>query len=212
MGKTGSGKKTFTIDFIRHSITEGNLKRWYYGWKDVHLAGEGIALLKENLEKGIYPVCTGKKLYTSGMIRTEETLELLYGKQPHETLGLLKEINFGDFEGSTYEEIKDLPAYQEWISDTTNTSAPPAGESRLQFRNRVAEGLELLKKRGEDALVVCHGGVISVIMSECFGYDAEKGFYAYLPDPGHGYTVRFEYTDDSACGNGAVSAVAYERF
>ncbi len=104
-----------------------------------------------------------------------------------------------------------MAQFPQWPTNASK-AAPPAGESRLQFRNRVAEGLELLKKRGEDALVVCHGGVISVIMSECFGYDAEKGFYAYLPDPGHGYTVRFEYTDGAACGNGAVSAVAYERF
>ena len=214
-------KKTFTIDFIRHSITEGNLKRWYYGWKDVHLADEGIALLKENREKGVYPSSDGKKLYTSGMIRTEETFELIYGKQQHETMELLKEINFGDFEGTTHDELKDLPVYQAWIADTTNTLAAPGGESRVQFRNRVSKGLELLKSRAEDALVVCHGGVIAVVMGESFGYDPEKGFYSYLPDPGHGYTVRFEYTDDSdaagggnggACGNGAVRAVSYESF
>ena len=200
-------KKFFTIDFIRHSITEGNLKVWHYGWLDIPLADEGVALLHQNSEKGIYPSCEGKKLYTSGMVRTEQTFELIYGKRPHEMISELKELNFGEFEGHTYEELKERPQYIQWIENKTDKYAMPGGESKMQFRNRVAAGLKLLLDRAEDALVVCHGGVISVIMSECFGYDPEKGIYAYLPDPAHGYTVRFECEED-----GEIKAVGYEGF
>ena len=43
------------IHFIRHGITEGNLKRWHYGWADIPLAPEGMETLKRLREENIYP-------------------------------------------------------------------------------------------------------------------------------------------------------------
>ncbi len=63
------------------------------------------------------------------MIRTEQTLKLIYGEQEHQVLPLLKEINFGEFEMKSYEEMKDDPVYQEWISDKSGTLPPPEGKA-----------------------------------------------------------------------------------
>ena len=43
------------IHFIRHGLTEGNTKKWFYGWADVPLLAEGIAALEELKKEGLYP-------------------------------------------------------------------------------------------------------------------------------------------------------------
>ena len=108
-------------------LTEGNLRRLYYGASDIPLSGKGEEELRKLAAEGIYPAAEEADFYTTGMIRTEQTLKLIYGEQEHQVLPLLKEINFGEFEMKSYEEMKDDPVYQEWISDKKRHAAPPPG-------------------------------------------------------------------------------------
>ena len=125
------------ICLIRHGLTEGNLRRLYYGASDIPLSGKGEEELRKLAAEGIYPAAEEADFYTTGMIRTEQTLKLIYGEQEHQVLPLLKEINFGEFEMKSYEEMKDDPVYQEWISDKSGTLPPPGGESIQQFTSRI---------------------------------------------------------------------------
>ena len=83
------------IHFIRHGITEGNQKGWYYGSLDIPLTEEGVAALKTLKEQKIYPPLDHADCYTSGLRRTEETFCTIYGDVPHKALPLLQEMNFG---------------------------------------------------------------------------------------------------------------------
>ena len=75
------------IILIRHGITEGNKKRWFYGAADIPLSQEGREELIEQKTDGLYPdVPDGAQFVTSGLVRTEETLELLYGNVRHTVL------------------------------------------------------------------------------------------------------------------------------
>ncbi|WP_173452624.1 histidine phosphatase family protein, partial [Eubacterium pyruvativorans] len=72
------------IILLRHGLTEGNQRRWFYGGIDIPLTEEGRQQLKERREAGVYPpVPEDAQVFTSGLIRTEETLELTYGPRPH---------------------------------------------------------------------------------------------------------------------------------
>ena len=135
------------ICLIRHGLTEGNLRRLYYGASDISLSGKGEEELRRLAAEGIYPAAEEADFYTTGMIRTEQTLKLIYGKQEHQVLPLLREMDFGEFEMRNYEELKDDPAYREWISDKSGMTPPPGGESIQQFAARIREGFEDLKKR-----------------------------------------------------------------
>ncbi len=193
-----------TICLIRHGLTEGNLRRLYYGATDIPLSETGVEELKKLAAAGIYPQAEDAEFYTTGMVRTEQTLQLIYGNRDHKVLPLLKEIDFGDFEMRSYEEMKDDPVYQHWISDKTGTLPPPGGESIMQFKDRITEGFEdLLKRhalrilqlrnRGREAMsvVVCHGGPVSAILEHVFPGEKEN-FYQWIPDPGHGYILTLE--------------------
>ncbi len=192
------------IHFIRHGITEGNVKKWYYGKTDLPLAEEGRKLLKTLTDEGRYPDPEFADLYTSGLLRTEETFEIIYGEIEHKTITNLQEMNFGEFECKSYEELKALEGFITWADDQSGEVAFPGGDSKKSFIKRVSLGLkELLsyhklredahRDNGKDAvsIVVCHGGVISQIMMELFASE-NKNLWDWIPDPGHGYTVYFE--------------------
>lgn len=195
------------IVLIRHGITEGNVRRLYYGATDVPLAEKGIQQLKEQAAAGIYPDGEGAQFFTTGLGRTDQTLELIYGPQPHAVIEDLQEINFGDFEMKTYEELMAYEEYRDWINASNDTKAPPNGESIRHFNQRVRRGFEDLRARHsirslqlrhheEDArsIVVCHGGTIASIMNLLWP-GVHDNMYGWIPDPGHGYLL--ELVDDA---------------
>lgn len=192
------------IHFIRHGVTEGNAKRWFYGWADVALLPEGIEALQKLRDEGVHPPLGDADLYTSGMLRTEQTLQTIYGNVPHRKIDNMKEMNFGQWECRTWEELKDVPNIIDRLGNMESDDPYPDGESPLGFRRRVVCGLEELRgyhrlkelshrHSGQDAvsIMVCHGGVISSCMSHLFPESTEN-FWQWIPDPGHGYTVYFE--------------------
>ena len=106
------------IHFIRHGITEGNLKRWHYGWADIPLAPEGMEKLERLREENIYPRPEKATYYTSGMLRAEQTFEIIYGKREHKVAEKMKEfptwipepgrgysVTLDAKEGASYEDI-----------------------------------------------------------------------------------------------------------
>lgn len=211
------------IHLIRHGITEGNQRRLYYGGEDIPLAKEGVAELSKLAAEKIYPQSENAAYYTSGMLRTEQTFELIFGEREHGQILELQEMRFGDFEMKSHDELKEVPEYLEWIGDKTGKMKSPGGESKLGFAGRISRGFEILQEKHRDFLketangsavsidttgeaddmaegipdpepasvVVCHGGVIAVIMMEHFA-EEERLFYQWIPDPGHGYVLFLE--------------------
>ena len=192
------------IVLIRHGITTGNVRKLYYGKTDVPLADKGIEQLKELSAKGIYPTSDTAEYYTSGMLRTEQTLEIIYGKREHDVIEDLRELDFGIFEMKSYEELEGNPDYEAWITATDESFTPPKGESIMNFKKRVQAGfnellvrheLLMLKLRNREkeamSICICHGGVISGILNNIWPerYDY---FYSWIPDPGHGYVLTME--------------------
>jgi len=182
---------TRAIHMIRHGLTEGNLRRLYYGITDLPLTEQGYAELAKLKAAGIYPDISGCLLYTSGMLRTEQTLTAIYGDLPRQTLPDLRELSFGIFEMYGYEDLKDREDFQCYVNDHTLDRQAPGGERRCDFRARTRRCLDqLLRDTQEDALIVTHGGVIGSLLLELFP-DQEKGFHDWLPEPGHGFSLAF---------------------
>ena len=196
------------IYLIRHGITEGNEKRWYYGGADLPLTEGGKQTLRALAEKGVYPrLPEDADLYTTGLVRTEETCEILFGRREHRVIRNLREMEFGEYECCTYEELSQYPGFEKWAWDETGDVALPGGESKNQFAGRIKEGLaELIayhrlrelshRHNGKPSIsaVVCHGGVISAVMQQLF--PEEKGsMWDWMPSPGFGYVVIFENGD-----------------
>lgn len=192
-----------TIYLIRHGQTVANEKGLYCGQTDVGITEKAKAELLKLKADGKYP--TPACYFTSGLKRANETLEILYGKQPFQGITDLKEYHFGDFEMKTYQDLAPLPDYQKWLEDVSGNFVCPGGESKNQFIGRVHSGFARLidsmdQTKEQSASVICHGGVIVAIMEKLF--PGERTFYEWQPGHGLGYAIVL--VDGQATGYSAI--------
>lgn len=109
-------------------------------------------------------------IYTTTSSRTKDTvLEIskLRGINIIEVENL-KEISFGDFEGMTFDEIKESypNEFQNMIDDGYNYKYPN-GESLIDTYNRVCKEIDKIIEynKGKTVLICSHGGTIRNIIS-----------------------------------------------
>ena len=168
------------IYLICHGKTGANEKHLYCGSTDLSLSETGKAELQA-LQYDIKNV----RFLTSGMNRTDETLQILFGNVTYAVEPRFREVDFGIFEMRSYEELKDTPEYQAWLTGDNEANVPPDGESGAQMKKRVLEALADIQ---EDTCIITHGGVIAAIMAYLFP-DEGKNRYQWQPQNGHGWIV-----------------------
>ena len=170
-----------SIYLIRHGKTQANEKHLYCGSTDLPLSEAG----REELQSLAYAIAP-ERFATSGMKRTNETLEILFGNVPYSVDSRFREVDFGDFEMKSYEMLKEKAAYQAWLTGDNERNVPPGGESGVQMTRRV---LEAFRELPDGTALVTHGGVIAAIMASLFPADG-KHRYQWQPRNGHGYEIR----------------------
>jgi len=180
-------------------MTDATERSLYGGISDIPLSPKGRSELLRRKSEFRYPDPKGLSFYTSGMKRTEETLEILYGRVPHEILTDLKEMNFGEFEMRGYGELKEEPAYIAWISGNYEENVCPGGESSAAMAERATAGFQkVLESDKKDLLIVTHGGPIAAIMHWLFPAE-ERNRYEWQPEPGGGWEIVFDGTKPCSC-------------
>ncbi len=178
--------KTYKVHLIRHGRESAKGVVRYIGVTDVPLTAKGREELEQMVAEEPFPPV--QAVYSSPLRRCTQTLEILY---PHLTPVIednLRECDFGAFEDKTPEELKDDPAYAQWLSGGT----PPGGESGEQFFKRsvvaFAKIVEEAMKKGETEIgVCCHGGSIMAILAQC-GLP-QRTPSDWICSPGGGYTL-----------------------
>jgi len=161
------------IWLIRHGEPEISAHGRCYGSLDVGLSFEG----KRQME-AVASKLSGEPfaaIYASPRLRCQQSAEILAKKLaaarycPVEAIAELAEINFGEFEGRSYDEIaiRYPELYRQWMEHPTETQFP-GGESFSSMRTRVIEAAAALRARhtGECAALVSHGGVIRILLAE----------------------------------------------
>ena len=94
------------IILIRHFMTQGNLEHRYIGTTDEPLLpGQAIS----------YDYPEAEAVAVSPLKRCVETAEIIYPGTRSYVCEELRECDFGLFENQSYEQLKDHPAYQEWL-------------------------------------------------------------------------------------------------
>ena len=169
-----------SIYLIRHGKTEANEKHLYCGSTDLPLSEKGRAELRA-MHYAIHP----QRFLTSGRKRTDETLQILFGDVPYAVDTRFREVDFGSFEMKSYDQLKEDPAYQAWLTGDNEANVPPGGESGIQMTRRV---LEAFREIPDGTALITHGGVIACIMAHLFP-EEHKNRYQWQPKPGHGYAV-----------------------
>ena len=90
-----------------------------------------------------------------------------------------REIDFGEIEGSRYEEIEESSPvlFQSWMSDPTGVTFP-GGESFAELRLRVLAAAEEIRERhrGSAVALVAHAGVTRTIVAASLSMPDEALF------------------------------------
>ncbi len=174
---------------VRHGETAWNAELKLCGRTDVELNDAGrrqAERLGERLRR--LPSST---IYTSPLKRTVETAEIIrdVASLPrHEASGVkpplhvddrIVELNYGEWEGKKFDEVKTLYSdlYRRWDADPA-TEAPPGGETGFAGVARIAACLDDMKKRhtgkNDKVIVVTHKTVCRLAICHALGLAASE--------------------------------------
>ncbi len=182
--------KSYTIYLIRHGLTNENREGKYIGHMDVPVCEDGMEMLKNAKEEMVFPYV--EALFCSPLQRCQQTAKIYYPDMTPITIDGLKELNMGEFEGRTAEELKDNPVFQKWLAGEKGVE-PPFGESNEAFGKRICENFEkivegLMKTGVTESAIITHGGVIMALL-EAYGIP-ELPMHEWWTKNGHGYTLK----------------------
>ena len=159
---------------IRHGITEYNSARRFAGYSDIDMSATGygqIEKLRDRLADEPIDV-----VYSSDLRRATGTAEVISAKRKVGivTCSELREMNYGNAEGLTFEEIRRLyPEVAELIVNFNLRLEFPGGESFEGFIARTTKFLDRLKHHTPEQtiLVVSHSGPLRVLVCYLLGID-----------------------------------------
>ncbi|MBQ1501022.1 MAG: histidine phosphatase family protein [Firmicutes bacterium] len=162
---------TLNVIILRHGKTEGNIYHRYTGGRiDEPLCEEGLAELR-----AIAPDPGVDTVWVSPMLRARQTAEHLFPAARQIVVNELREMDFGDFEGRSAEDMADDPVYREWVNNSCEGGCPHGEKlgdfierTRAVFLKLVDEALAAGRSR---LTIVAHGGTLMAVMSAYSGDD-----------------------------------------
>lgn len=160
--------------FIRHGQTEWNVLGRYQGQTDVALSPLGVEQAQKLAAN--FPVDKIEAVYASDLKRAMTTAKCVADRfrllvTPCKSL---RELNFGDWEGLTYDEI--VAKWPEALSNFfqhPDILKIPHGESFPELRARALACVEKIvaKHPEETVAVVAHGAILRTILTAALHMD-----------------------------------------
>ena len=182
---------TYKLHLIRHGMTAGNRDGRYVGRMDIPVCAEGMQELERLKKTHSYPAV--QEVYCSPLLRCRQTADLLFPTEPLTVVDGLTEMSLGDFEGKSFDALRDSPSYLAWLENSAENTPPGAVETSREFSGRVGETLNAIlmhmsKNHITEAAVVTHGGVLMSMLSRFALPPRPMGEWAVAN--GCGYTIR----------------------
>ncbi|MDI6814715.1 MAG: alpha-ribazole phosphatase [Dehalococcoidales bacterium] len=161
---------------VRHGDTELASGERYWGHSDVELGATGLRqaerlrdrLATEKID-AIYSSDLQRALVTAKIIVSRHQLDII-------TCTELREINFGEIEGLTFDEASRLyPEVTKLWMERSLKLEYPGGESLDQFNSRVNKFVDRLNKYAaeETILIIAHSGVLRTLVCQLLGIGLE---------------------------------------
>ena len=159
--------KTYKIHLIRTGSTATGSRKRYVGQSDIPLCDNGREALQELREAFAYPPV--EAVFSSPLSRCVETAGILYPGTQALPLEGLKDMDLGEFEGKTFDDLQGDEAFSAWLQNSFE-NPPPGGEDAAAFTRRTVIALgEMLRHMMNEgigsAAAVTHGGVIMTLLA-----------------------------------------------
>jgi len=160
----------------RHGETELNSSERYWGRTDVTLSAAGLRQAERLRDR----LATEKlnAVYSSDLRRASLTADTIASRHKLEVIICpeLREIDFGQLEGLTFDQIGRLyPDVTRLWMERSPELKYPSGESIYQLNNRVSDFMRRLEKHAneETILIVAHSGVLRTLACQLLGIELQ---------------------------------------
>lgn len=164
------GSTVTTIDLLRHGECQGG--EIYRGSTDVPLTDNGWQQMESSLHTDVahaerpWHRIVSSPLQRCRLFAEAKAQELDIPWHSHDGF---REMDFGDWEGRSIEEVhrNDAEAVANFYKDPASV-APPNGESMQMVRGRLLSAWQqvLDEHCGEHLLLIQHGGTIRILLAE----------------------------------------------
>jgi len=157
------------IVLIRHGQTTWNALGKYQGQSDIELSEMGIEQAERLAQN--FPLAKIDAIYSSDLKRAHKTAQCIASqfKLPVQTKTALREVDFGDWEGLTYDQINSKwGGMMQHFFANPDTDQIPGGESFAQLQQRATQAVLAICQDHPDQTVViaAHGAVNRTIIAE----------------------------------------------
>jgi len=157
------------IYLVRHGLTEWNKKGLLQGQSDIPLNKEGERQAVEAAKKHFKKIKFAA-VFSSDLVRAKRTAEIiaLEKKMAIQTSKLLRERDFGPFEGKHWQEVEkelriSIKEFRVLLDEMANKIGVESDEKMmerfLRFLREVA-----VAYRGKNILIVAHGSIMRVFL------------------------------------------------
>ena len=164
---------------VRHEETDESMRGRCFGHLDVPLSAAGRqraeelgTVLSQLPLTAVHSSPLSRSLGTAAAIAAAQGLDVLAEDR-------LREIDFGEFEGLTYDEVRAArpELYRAWMETPTRVRFP-SGEAFTDLQRRVLAAAAEIRSRydGEAVAIVTHGGVVRVVLADALGLADEAIF------------------------------------
>jgi alpha-ribazole phosphatase len=150
----------------------------YIGTTDLELTDMGRAELADKAGSMEYPYID--RLYTSPLKRCVETAEILFPHAQTVIVENLRELDFGEFDGKTVDELIEHDDYKQWLKGGMDNN-PPNGESLHELTLRAYKAvdeilMDMMHEEYFSCAAITHSCLLTSIIS-AFGvpkYEPEQ--------------------------------------
>ncbi len=193
---------------IRHGQTKWNLENRIQGNLDSPLTELGLR--QAGWLSDAYEDCKIDIIYTSTLDRAYNTAKIFRGDREIDIIRLdeLKEINFGEWEGRKFMEIKEEdPEGFNAFRFAPETFSPIGGETFKEAKARVVDAVDdiLEKNKGGKVAIVIHGAVLKLLMGHFMNHTINQVWDEPIIRPTSVSHIRFEEEDPEILKFGDVS-------
>ncbi len=162
---------------VRHGLTGDNSSRRFSGHTDTELSADGIRQV-ENLRDRLAEEKIDA-VYSSDLKRAMLTAEIISSghEVEIESCPELREMNYGDAEGLTFEEISlHHPELAKSIRNFNLELSFPGGESFRGFIARTCLFLDRLNEQAQEQtiLIVSHSGALRTLVCDLLDLEQEN--------------------------------------
>ncbi len=182
------------LHLMRHGQTQWNREERFTSATEVPLSIEGRdqihVVARSMLDTGITRIVSSPRLrcvHTAEIVR-----DVVNPAIDIEVWDDLREVDFGDFEGLSKDDLRGNTNFRSWFSPYPTGNTPPNAETWTDAALRARSVLYLVAQSDQPTLVVSHGYLLRLMIVEAIEISPPQAMRRFSLDNAHVSTLSNE--------------------